>query len=65
MFLYEQMFTYVRVSKEAREGISSPGAGVTGDCELPDVGGGPLEEQQALLTAEPPSKRPSSSLLSF
>lgn len=39
------------------EGVRSSGAGVTDGCDLPTMGAenntGPLEEQQAFLTAEP------------
>ena len=38
-------------------GGGPPGAGITGDCELPDeywdLNSGPLEEQHVLLTTEP------------
>lgn len=36
------------------EGVRSPGAGVTGNCEPPAVNWGPLEAQQILLRAQPP-----------
>ena len=40
------------------EGIGSPGAVVTGGCELPgcwELHSSPLEEQEVLLTSEPSS----------
>lgn len=45
----------VQVSQSPEEGISSPGAEVTGSCELLIVGAGnsPLEEKEVLSTAEP------------
>ena len=49
-------YTHVQVSKEARRGFRTPGAGVKDSCEQPDLGvenqSGPLQEQQVLLTAE-------------
>lgn len=40
------------------ESIRSLGVGVTGGCELSDMGAGILEEQQALLTSKPSLKHP-------
>ena len=40
-----------------REGVRSPGTGVTGSCELPcrfwELNPGPLEEQPVLVTTKP------------
>lgn len=52
------------VNSEARRGCWILGAGVTGDCELSNIGArsqlssGLPKEQKALLTAKPPSKTP-------
>lgn len=44
-----------RYPQSPGEGIRSPGAEVTGGCELPNMGAGnsPLEEQEVFSTAEP------------
>lgn len=43
------------VTAETRSEAGSPGAGITGGCELGcwEPSTGPLKEQQPLLTAEP------------
>ena len=41
------------VTRRPKDGVGSPGAGVTDGCECLEPNLGPLEEQQAPLTTEP------------
>ena len=44
---------WLQVPSEAREGVRSYRAGVTGDCELCDMGAGTLKEQYILFISDP------------
>ena len=52
--VFNYMHTVPAEASQTKEGIRSPGVGLTSSCELPNMGArnGPLQEHRVLLNSE-------------